>query len=157
MERTLLLLKPDAVQRALVGRIISRVEDKGLKIVALRMLSVSRETASRMYAEHEGKDFHEPLMEFICSGPVVAMVVEGLEAIATVRRLVGDTNAREAPPGSVRGDFGMSRRHNLCHGSDSAESAGREIALFFAPGDIVDYEQTLDGWTYGRLDDGTRT
>ncbi|MFP3938216.1 MAG: nucleoside-diphosphate kinase [Phycisphaerae bacterium] len=157
MERTLLLLKPDAIQRCLVGRIISRVEEKGLKIVGLKMLMVSRETAGAMYAQHEGKDFHAPLMEFVCSGPVVAMVVEGLEAIAAVRRLLGDTKAREAAAGTVRGDFGMSRRHNLTHGSDSAASAEREIALFFSPDELLDYEQTTDCWTYGRLADGTRT
>lgn len=157
MERTLVLLKPDAVQRGLVGRIIERVETKGLKIVALKMLAISRETAGAMYAEHEGKDFHAPLMEFVCSGPAVAMVVEGLEAVAAVRRLLGDTKAREAAAGTVRGDFGMSRRHNLTHGSDSPASAEREIPLFFTPEELLDYEQTLDGWIYGRLADGKRT
>ncbi len=157
MERTLLLLKPDAVQRGLVGRIIDRVEAKGLKIVGLKMLAIPREIAERMYAEHEGKDFHAPLMEFVCSGPAVAMVVEGLDAIAAVRRLLGNTNAREAAAGTVRGDFAMSRRHNLTHGSDSPASAEREIALFFTPEEMLDYQPTMDAWIYGRLADGERT
>ena len=150
MQRTLVLLKPDAVQRQLVGRIIARFEDKGLKIVALKMLRVSDELAGRMYAEHEGKEFYEPLVEFITASPLVAMVLEGIEAIAIVRMLMGPTFGPDAPGGTVRGDFGGSRRYNLVHGSDSPAAAQREIPLFFAPAELVDYELVISEWTYAR-------
>jgi nucleoside-diphosphate kinase len=157
MERTLVLLKPDAVQRGLLGRIIGRIEAKGLKIVGVKMLAVPDPAARAMYAEHEAKDFHAPLLAFLASGPSVAMVVEGLEAITVVRRLLGATNAREAAPGTVRGDLAMSRRHNLAHGSDSPASAEREIDLFFRSDELHDYDLTSDGWVYDRLEDGRRT
>ena len=157
MERTLVLLKPDAVQRRLVGRIVGRLEAKGLKVVGMKMVTVSPADARAMYAEHEGKDFHAPLVEFLTSGPSVAAVVEGVEAIAVVRRLLGDTNAREAAGGTVRGDLALSRRHNLAHGSDSPEAAEREIELLFRPDELADYELTTDRWVYGRLADGGRT
>jgi len=150
MERTLVVLKPDAVQRQLVGRLLGRFEQKGLKLVAVRMLQVSRELARQMYAEHEGKDFHEALLAFITAGPVVAAVLEGQDAVAVVRRLIGPTFGPEAPAGTIRGDFGMSMRYNLVHGSDTPASAGREIALFFRDEEIIDY--TLGGteWIYAR-------
>jgi len=157
MQRTLVLLKPDAVGRRLVGRIVDRIERKGLKIVAMKMLRVAEPAAREMYAEHEGKGFHAPLLEFLTSGPSVAMAVEGLEAIGVVRRLLGATSAPEAAPGSVRGDFGLSRRHNLAHGSDSPQAAEREIELLFRPEELMDYEPAADGWIYGRLADGRRT
>lgn len=150
MERTLILCKPDAVQRRLVGRIISRLEDKGLRIVGMKLLRVSDELARRMYAEHESKGFYEPLVAFITSSPVVAMVAEGVGAIGNCRSLLGPTFGPDAPPGTIRGDFGSSRRYNLVHGSDSAASARREIAVFFAPEELVDYQLATDPWIYAR-------
>ena len=150
MERTLLIFKPDAVQRGLVGRILGRFEDKGLKIVGIKMLRVSDDLAADIYAEHEGKDFLAPLLEFVTSGPVVAAVLVGLEAVAVVRKLIGPTFGPAAPGGTVRGDFGASRRYNLVHGSDSPASAEREIGLFFGPDDLVDYELRISDWTYAR-------
>ena len=150
MERTLVVLKPDAVQRRLVGRIVSRLEAKGLKIVGMKILSVSRDLAERMYAVHEGKDFHAPLLDFITASPVVAMVLEGLGAVAVTRSLMGPTFGPDAPAGTLRGDFGMSRRYNLVHGSDSPASAEREITLFFAPDELVGYELRDETWIYAR-------
>lgn len=152
MERTLIVCKPDAVQRQLVGEVLSRLERKGLKIVGLKMLEVSEDLARRMYGEHEGKEFHEPLLRFITGGPVVAMVAAGHGAIAICRKMLGPTFGPDAPPGTIRGDFGMSRRYNLVHGSDSPRSAAREIPLFFAPDELMDYELPADGWLYADLD-----
>jgi len=154
MERTLIVLKPDAVQRQLVGQLVGRFERKGLKIVAMKLLSVSRDLARRMYGVHEGKDFHEALVKFITASPVVAMALEGQHAVAVCRALMGPTFGPDAPGGTIRGDFGMSRRYNLIHGSDSPEAASREIPLFFAPGELVDYELIADKWIYARSDDG---
>jgi len=150
MERTLIVLKPDTVQRQLVGRIVERFEQKGLKIVAMKMLRVSAELAREMYTVHEGKDFHGPLLEFITASPVVAMVLEGLGAVAVCRGLMGPTFGPAAPAGTIRGDFGMSMRYNLIHGSDSAESAAREIPLFFRDDEIVEYDPVAMPWTYAR-------
>ena len=150
MERTLVVLKPDAVQRRLVGRIVDRFETKGLRIVALKMLHVSEALARRMYAVHEGKEFHPPLVEFITASPVVAMVLEGVGVVQVVRRMMGATFGPDAAPGTIRGDFGVSRRYNLVHGSDSPESADREIPLFFPPGELMNYEQAGDAWIYAR-------
>ena len=146
MQRTLIVLKPDAVQRQLAGQIIDRFERKGLKIVGLRMLQVDKDLARRMYSVHEGKDFYDALVEFITASPVVAMVLEGPGAIAVCRSMMGPTFGPDAPGGTIRGDFGMSRRYNLIHGSDSAESAGREIPLFFGAADLVDYELAGGVW-----------
>lgn len=148
MERTLIVCKPDAVQRGLIGRIVDRFERKGLKIVGLKMLQVGDELARRMYSVHEGKDFHAPLLEFITAGPVVVMVVEGLGAVAVCRGLMGPTFGPDAPGGTIRGDFGMSRRYNLIHGSDSPESAASEIPLFFEAAELADYQRPADRWTY---------
>ena len=148
MERTLVLLKPDCVQRKLVGEVIGRFEAKGLKIAAMKMLRVSPEQARRMYAEHEGKYFHGPLVAFITSSPVVAMVLEGTEAVAVCRAMLGPTDGKAAPSGTVRGDFGLSSRNNLVHASDSAASAERETALFFSPGEILEYELGIGQWTW---------
>jgi nucleoside-diphosphate kinase len=153
MERTLVVLKPDAVQRQLVGRIVSRLEAKGLKLVGLKMLSVSTELAERMYEGHKGKDFYAPLMEFITASPVVAMVLEGVNTIAVTRSLMGPTFGPDAPGGTIRGDFGMSMRYNLVHGSDSPESAAREIPLFFADDELVTYELRDEAWIYARSGD----
>jgi len=125
------MLKPDAVKRKLMGRIIQRFEDKGLEIVEMKMLKMSRELAEKLYEEHRGKDFFEKLINFITSDRVVAMVIEGEEAISVVRKMVGKTNPLEADMGTIRGDFGYSTPDNLVHASDSRESARREIELFF--------------------------
>ncbi|MEP6760103.1 MAG: nucleoside-diphosphate kinase [Sporichthyaceae bacterium] len=130
-ERTLVLVKPDAVRRRLAGEVIQRFERKGLTIVAMDLRQIDAEMADRHYAEHVGKDFYPALREFIISGPLVALVLEGDHAIAVVRGLVGATDGREAVAGTVRGDLSLSNRENLVHASDSPESAGREIALFF--------------------------
>jgi len=150
MERTLIVLKPDAVQRQIIGRLISRFEQKGLKIVALKMLTVSDELARRMYSVHKGKDFYDPLVEFITAGPVVAMVAEGVGAIAVVRSMMGPTFGPDAPAGTIRGDFGMSRRYNLIHGSDSPGAASAEIPLFFDPREMVSYDPPDQRWVYAR-------
>ena len=149
MERTLVLLKPDAVQRRLIGRIISRFEDKGLTIVALKLMRVTRELAERHYAEHRQKPFFEELVSFITSSPIVAMVVEGPGAIDEVRRLMGKTNPREAAPGTIRGDWGLSITMNLVHGSDSPASAAREIPIFFTDEEILDYSTADAPWLGG--------
>ena len=149
MERTLVLLKPDAVQRRLVGRIISRFEDKGLKIVGMKLMQVTRELAERHYAEHREKPFFSELVSFITSSPIVAMVVEGPGAIDEVRRLMGKTDPREAAPGTIRGDYGLSITQNLVHGSDSPESAAREIPIFFSEGEIFDYSMADEPWLGG--------
>ena len=130
-ERTLVLVKPDAVRRGLAGEVIGRFERKGLAIVAMDLRQIDGETADRHYAEHVGKAFYPALREFIISGPLVALVLEGDQAIAVVRGLVGATDGREAAAGTIRGDFSLSNRENLVHASDSADSAGREIAQFF--------------------------
>jgi nucleoside-diphosphate kinase len=131
VERTLVILKPDAVQRGLTGEIIGRLERRGLKIIGLDMRTIERDVAARHYAEHEGKPFYEPLVEFMASGPVVALVVEGERVIEGVRALAGPTDPIAAAPGSIRGDFGTIVRENLIHASDSDESAEREIKIFF--------------------------
>lgn len=131
VERTLLLLKPDAVRRGLVGAILARVEAKGLRVVAMEQRSISAEFADEHYAEHLDKDFYPPLRRFITSGPLVAAVLEGEEAIAVLRLLLGATDGRQAAPGTIRGDWSLSNRENLTHGSDSPESAKREIGLWF--------------------------
>ncbi|HUT61618.1 MAG TPA: nucleoside-diphosphate kinase [Phycisphaerae bacterium] len=148
MERTLVMVKPDAVHRGLIGRIIIRFEAKGLKIVAMRMLRMDEALARRMYGVHEGKDFYEPLVRFVTAGPVVAMVLEGHSAVGICRSLMGPTAGAQAPAGTIRGDFAMSTRYNLVHGSDTRESAEREIPLFFAPDEIVDYDLCGAKWVY---------
>ncbi len=151
MEKTLIVLKPDAVGRRLIGRVVARFEEKGLKIVGMKMLSVSEPLAREMYNVHEGEDFYEPLVEFITASPVVAMVIEGNEVIKVSRGMLGKTFGPDAQGGTIRGDFGMSRRYNLIHGSDSTESAQREIPLFFSPEELVEYELPGDRWTYAEF------
>jgi nucleoside-diphosphate kinase len=131
MERTLILVKPDAFARYLTGEIIARFERKGLRLAALRQMTMTRELAARHYAEHQGKGFYEELVDFITSGPLVAMVLEGESAVAAARQVIGATNPLEASPGSIRGDFALSVGQNMVHGSDAPESAAREVALFF--------------------------
>lgn len=145
-QRSLVLVKPDAVQRRLVGTLITRLEDKGLKIIGLKMLQVTPELSRAHYAEHVHKPFYPLLEKFITSGPVVALCVEGPEAVNVVRALMGPTNGRDAPAGTIRGDFGLSRQMNLMHGSDGPEAAEREIGLYFQPGELLSYETTLGGW-----------
>lgn len=146
-ERSLILVKPDGVQRRLVGRLIARIEDKGLQIIGLKMLQVTPELSAQHYAEHVEKPFYPMLEEFITSAPVVAICVEGPEAIGVMRTLMGPTNGREAAPGTIRGDFGASRQMNLMHGSDGPEAAEKEISVYFKPEELVSYEPTLGGWT----------
>lgn len=148
MERTYVMIKPDGVQRNLVGEITSRFEKKGLKIVGLKMLQINRELAERHYEEHKGKSFFKPLVEYIISSPVVAMALEGKDAVGTVREMMGATNPLTAALGTIRGDFGMDIGRNIVHSSDSLESAARELNLFFAPGEIVEYRKALDSWIY---------
>ena len=131
MDRTLILVKPDAFARRLTGEIIARFERKGLRIAALRYMTLDQQTAEQHYAEHEGKPFFGDLVSFITSGPLVAMCVEGPDAVSAVRTLMGPTNPITAPPGSIRGDFGLEIEKNLVHGSDSPQSAARELSLFF--------------------------
>jgi len=148
MQRSLVILKPDAVQRGLVGQIVGRFEAKGLKLTAMKMMQISRELAERHYAVHRGKDFYPPLIDYITSSPVVVMVLEGAGAVDVVRRMMGTTFGYDAEPGTIRGDMGLSRRFNLVHGSDSPEAADKEIALFFSPGEVLDYRRDGDGWIY---------
>jgi nucleoside-diphosphate kinase len=149
VQRTLVLCKPDAVQRGLVGQILARFEAKGLKLVGLKLRQFPRATLERHYAPHRDRPFFGNLVEFMGSGPVVAMAIEGLDAIAVVRNLMGKTNAREAAPGTIRGDLGMSFSNNLVHGSDSPEAAATELALFFpAPEELVDWTPAALSWTY---------
>lgn len=131
MERTLILIKPDAFARSLSGEILARFERKGLRMVAMQLMTMTRDLAQRHYAEHEGKAFYEELVTFITSGPLVALVLEGEEAVVAARQVIGATNPLEASPGSIRGDFAIAVGQNMVHGSDSGESAGREVALFF--------------------------
>jgi nucleoside-diphosphate kinase len=146
MQRTLVLAKPDAVQRGLVGEIIGRFERKGLKVVGLRLLTVSTEMAERHYAVHAGKHFYGGLVEFITSGPVAAIALEGPDAIAVVRLMVGRTMPNEADPGTIRGDFGISGLRNLIHASDAPDTAEAELALWFEPDSLVDYRREVDEW-----------
>ena len=134
------------MQRALVGEIVSRLERKGLRFAAMKLMHVSEELAHRHYGEHEGKPFFEGLVSFITSGPVLAMIVEGENAVVLVRGIMGATNPAEASPGTVRGDLGIAIGMNLIHGSDSLESAARETALFFGAGETLDYQRDVDRW-----------
>ena len=137
LEKTLVILKPDCVARRLIGKVIQRFEEKGLQIAGLKLIKISTPLARRMYAVHKGKDFYEPLIRFMTSGPVLVMCVQGKDAVNVVRKMLGPTFGPEAPPGTIRGDFGMSKRYNLVHGSDSPTNARRELALFFNPGELI--------------------
>jgi nucleoside-diphosphate kinase len=145
-ERTFLMIKPDGVQRGLTGEIISRFERKGFKLIAAKFLVPSRELAEKHYAEHVGKSFFEVLISFITSGPVLAMVWEGDNIIALSRKMNGKTDVTQAEPGTIRGDFASHTNLNLIHGSDSPESAAREIANFFAEEELVTYDRTIETW-----------
>ena len=145
-EKTLVLIKPDGVQRGLVGQVISQLERRGLKIVALKMLTIDHELAAQHYSEHQARPFYKNLIEFIISSPVVAMVFEGPDAVTLVRKTMGATNPLEASPGTIRGDMGITIDKNIIHGSDSLESANKEIALFFQPAEILNYQRNIDTW-----------
>ena len=148
MERTYLMVKPDGVQRGLVGEIMSRFEKKGLKLVAAKLMVISKETAEKHYAEHKDKKFFPSLISYITSGPVFAMVWEGENAVQVCRNIMGKTNPQESAPGTIRGDYCMVTGVNIIHGSDSPESAAREIGIFFRPEDLVDYKRDSDKWIY---------
>lgn len=147
-ERTLVLVKPDGMQRGLAGEIISRLESRGLRIVGLRLLQVDEALAKRHYAEHEGKPFFAGLIDYITSSPIIAAVFEGTSAIEVVRKTMGVTNPAQADPGTIRGDLGIELGRNLIHGSDGPESAVREIALFFDESQMFDYKRDVDRWIF---------
>jgi nucleoside-diphosphate kinase len=146
MERTLILVKPDGVHRGLIGQIINRFEARGLKLVGMKFIQMSEELAAKHYAVHKGKPFYEKLVTYIVSGPVVAMVWEGQEAISAARKTMGATDPVEAPAGTIRGDFGIEIGRNLVHGSDSLENAAEEVALFFDSSEIVQWVRDSDAW-----------
>ncbi len=148
MERTFLAIKPDGVQRALVGKIISRLEAKGFKLVGLKLMKVTNELAEQHYGEHKAKPFFKGLVDFITSGPIVAMVWEGKSAISAIRKLMGKTNPLDADLGTVRGDFGIDIGRNVVHGSDGPESASREIGLFFSKEELIEWTPDIKKWIY---------
>jgi len=145
-QQTLILLKPDCVHRRLVGTIIQRFEQKGLRLAGMKLVQANRDLAERHYAVHKGKPFYEPLLQFLVSGPTVAMVWEGREAVQVARTLMGPTDGTKAPPATIRGDFALSVQNNLIHGSDSPENARAEIGLWFKPEELVSYEPTDQSW-----------
>jgi nucleoside-diphosphate kinase len=149
MEKTLILLKPDCVHRRLAGSIIQRFEQKGLRLAGLKLVQVSRDLAERHYAVHKGKAFYESLLKFIVSGPTIALVLEGREAVAVARNLIGATDGAKAAPGTIRGDFALSVQNNLIHGSDSPENAAAEVALWFKPEELVGYQPVDSPWIVG--------
>jgi len=146
MERTLVIIKPDGVQRGLIGPILTRLERRGLRFAALKLIQITPELAGRHYAVHQGKPFYEPLIDFITSGPVVVAVIEGNNAISIVRKTMGATNPAQAEPGTIRADFGLEIGRNLVHGSDGPDTAAYEIPLFFAEDELLSYERVVDGW-----------
>jgi nucleoside-diphosphate kinase len=148
MEKTFVMLKPSAVTRGIVGNILTRIENKGLKIVALKMVSVTREKAEKLYAVHKGKPFYESLVGYVTSATTVTLVIEGEEAVKVMRKIVGNTNPKEAEPGTIRGDLAMTTTKNVIHASDSVENAKNEMAIFFAPEEIVTYTRADENWVY---------
>ncbi|MEM6458638.1 MAG: nucleoside-diphosphate kinase [Planctomycetota bacterium] len=152
MQTTLIFLKPDAVQRGLIAPILARFEAKGLTFVGMKLMNVPRGLAEKHYAEHEGKPFYPGLLDFVTSSPVLVLAIRGVNAVAVCRTLIGATNGQKADPGTIRGDFGMSGGYNLVHGSDSPESAERELALWFTPDELVSIDKTTDRWAYDPSD-----
>ncbi|MEX2213115.1 MAG: nucleoside-diphosphate kinase [Phycisphaeraceae bacterium] len=148
IQTTLIILKPDAVQRGLMGRIISRFEEKGLTVVGAKMMLITKELAGRHYAVHAGRPFYDGLVKFMTSAPVLVLAVRGHEAISVCRTLMGETNAVKTLPGSIRGDFSCSRSFNLVHGSDGEETAASEVALFFKKEELLDYTRVTDAWAW---------
>lgn len=149
MERTFVAIKPDAVQRGLIGEIIRKFEKKGFKIIGIKFMHIDEDTAQRHYGEHKEKPFFEKLVKFITSGPIVAMVIEGNNAIAAARKLMGKTDPKEADPGTIRADYAQTKERNIVHGSDSSESAKREISIFFNESEIIDnWHRDIHDWLY---------
>lgn len=148
METTLIILKPDAVQRGLMGKIITRFEDKGLQIVGMKLMKISPELAAKHYEAHQSKGFYNGLVAFMTSSPVLVLAVRGVGAITVARKMMGATFGSKAEPGTIRGDFGVSNSFNLIHGSDSAEAAERELGLFFGKGDVLDFNRAMNSWVY---------
>ncbi len=148
METTFLMVKPDGVQRGLIGEVISRIEDRGLRIDAMRMMNIDKKTAQEHYAEHEGKEFYGPLLDYITSGPVVTLAVTGDSAISVVRDMVGETDPRDAKPGTIRGDYGLDIARNIVHAADSKESAERELNIFFEKKGYQEYNRVEEDWIY---------
>jgi nucleoside-diphosphate kinase len=149
MERTLVLLKPDCVQRRLVGSILQRFEQKGLRLAAMKLVQAAQQLAAQHYAVHKDRPFYQSLLKFLTSGPTVAVVLEGREAVAVVRGLMGPTDGAKAAPGTIRGDYGISVQNNLIHGSDSVDNAKTEIALWFTPDELVTYTPVDIAWIAG--------
>ncbi|MBN2517640.1 MAG: nucleoside-diphosphate kinase [Candidatus Altiarchaeota archaeon] len=147
-ERTFIMLKPDTVQRDLIGEIIGRFERRGLKIVAMKLIQMDKKTAQKLYETHKGKEFFEPLVKYVISGPCVVAVLESKHCIDIVRKMLGSTDPKNAEPGSIRGDFGMQMRRNVVHASDSLETAKREISIFFSKDEIIDYKKSDEEWVY---------
>jgi nucleoside-diphosphate kinase len=148
MERTLIIFKPDAVQRAICGQLLTRFENKGLQIVGLKFMKIPQQTAETHYAPHKGKGFYEGLVRFMTSSPVVVVALQGKNAIAIARKMMGATFGSNAEPGTIRGDFGVSNSFNLIHGSDSPEAAQKELGLFFKPDELVDWAPAIQTWIY---------
>ncbi len=148
METTLIILKPDAVQRGLMGRILTRFEDKGLHVVGAKLMQIPASLAEKHYADHKGKPFYPGLVAFMTSSPVLVLALRGLGAIAISRKMMGATFGSKAEPGTIRGDFGVSNSFNLIHGSDSPEAAAKELALFFNPGEVLDFPRAIQPWVY---------
>ena len=148
MERTLIIFKPDAVQRGLCGQILDRFEKKGLQIVGMKFMRITQSLAETHYGPHKGKPFYDGLVKFMTSSPVVVLALEGKDAIGIARKLMGATFGSKAEPGTIRGDFGVSNSFNLVHGSDSAESAQRELGLFFKPDELVEWKPAVQTWVY---------
>ncbi|MEO0964124.1 MAG: nucleoside-diphosphate kinase [Planctomycetota bacterium] len=152
METTFIFLKPDAVQRGLIAEIVGRFERKGLELAGMKLMMVPKDLAEQHYAEHAEKPFFPGLIGFVTSGPVLAMAWRGVDAVAVCRKLIGATNGRNAEPGTIRGDLGMSGANNMVHGSDSLESAKRELDLWFGDGELIAHEPTLNQWVYDPYD-----
>lgn len=148
IQRTFVMLKPDTIQRDIVGEIINRFERRGLKIVGLKLINLTRAMADELYGQYKGKDFYEPLIKYVMSGPCVVCVIEGYECIRAVRKMLGATNPLDAEPGSIRGDFGLFMRRNVVHAADSPESAKREMSIFFKPNEIIEYKKSDEDWVY---------
>jgi nucleoside-diphosphate kinase len=148
METTLIILKPDAVQRGLMGQILTRFENKGLQIVGCKLMKISPQLAATHYESHKGKGFYDGLVRFMTSSPVLVLAVRGIGAITIARNMMGATFGSKAAPGTIRGDFGVSNSFNLIHGSDSPEAAARELGLFFAPGEVLEFPRAIESWVY---------
>ena len=146
MEKTFTMLKPSTVTRGLIGNVLARIENKGLKIVAIKLTQMTQQQAEKLYAVHKGKPFYEELVRYVRSAPIVVMVVEGEEAVKVMRKLVGATNAKEAEPGTIRGDLANSNQKNAVHASDSVENAQNEMSIFFTPEEVLEYKRADENW-----------